>query len=223
MKKLLPILSLLFSISLMAQESKIYKQEAGDKNLEVQFTPFSNNSPISIGGIRYRSFSSEKSAFRFTAFVSYQNASSPVTTEGEQNEDDKTSGHDLTMSFKPGWETHLDKTGRLSPYFGYEFDLGFKNAWTKAEVGSVTTTRINPSGTDSYIRFGMNAVFGFDYYVVQKLYLGSEFGFGFSYQSFLKSKVKVSNADEDSDGIKNGNQFQLGPNVVGQIRLGYLF
>ena len=134
---------------------------------------------------------------------------------------------EIAISLRPGFERHLVVSDRLSPYFGVEFELAYQTLTEKDESQDGTTVNyikfIN-NGQAGFVRLGANALAGIDYYVAKKLYLGTEFGFGFSYTGFLASKVKSdASGFDEPDPLKQGSAFDLGPNVVAQIRLGYAF
>lgn len=205
-----------------------FKAKGGAKNLELQLAPL-GGSPISISGIRYRQFLSDNSAFRVNLFAGYHKESE-ITQQA--NSDAKKvelvdANSNFTLNIRPGYEMHMAGTERLAPYFGAELDFAMmtskevKETQHATEEKKITTTT---TGTDGSIRFGLNAVMGCDFYVVKNLYLGAEFGFGFSMNS--KSDIKV---DSDAEGfkapdpVKQGSSFDLGPNVIGQFRLGYIF
>lgn len=93
--------------------------------------------------------------------------------------------------------------------------------------------QVDKSGT---LNLGLNLVAGFDYYFAQNLYIGSEIGFGFAMSNDLKNKTTVNstrpNSDntafiqysEETEGVMNNTKgMQIGPNVVGQIRVGWIF
>lgn len=224
---------LLAGSSFMAQGQKF---ESGDMNLEVQFSPLSSN-PIGISGIRGRSFLSENSAFRLNAFVGY-NSETDVTQQ-EDSDNDLEELKDRETSFeidiRPGYEIHLEGTDRLSPYFGGELVLGYKRTALRSESqnadGDVIYTKVtngqtggNGPSEQGFINLGLNGVAGVDYYFAKKLYLGAEFGFGFSYQSFSSVKVD-SDADgfDEPDPVVQGGELNVGPNFQGALRLGYMF
>jgi hypothetical protein len=86
--------------------------------------------------------------------------------------------------------------------------------------------------------FGINALLGMDFYIYKGLYMGAEFGFGYSYQTYLKGSHKesskitttlsggrpdtVENTKEDKveDKVSSGN-FSVRYNPM--IRLGWKF
>lgn len=228
------------------------KQTGGEKNLEVNFAPLGGN-PISIGGIKFRTFTSESSALRLNLFVGSSSDKTVTEQEGDLSFEDPTSpalyswDRSFDLTIRPGYEIHFDGTDRLSPYVGAELDLGFGNVSTEEEswgandvdnIGepenNVVWTETNKTG---YFRFGINLLAGFDFYFADNIYLGGELGFGFSSMSMGDSTVEVSdqvawsladsgNTDADQDlpaDVENGSSFNVGPNVNGAIRLGYLF
>ncbi len=227
MKRLIFTTCLLAALSGYTQsDSTNVKVNGGEKTLEVQLSPFGDD-PININGIRARWFSTDKKAFRLNAFLGYD-SDTQVTQQGSGNGNDdlKDRATTFTFSVRPGFENHILVTERLSPYFGMEFDFTFQTTSFRSEqqTGGVQvnyTKRVNENG---FVRIGANAVAGMDFYVAKKLYIGTEFGFGFSYTGLLAVKVKSDVAGfEEPDPLKRGSSFDLGPNVVAEIRLGYAF
>ena len=202
------------------------KQVAGSKNLEVLFAPLGGN-PVSIGGIKYRAFSSETSAFRVTVFLGYQSETSIVIEQDENSDDvelkDKTGTFDI--SIRPGIEKHFTGTDRLSPYVGGELLLGMNKEKSVMESYDLGEEEIYENiKKDGMLTFGVNAVAGVDYYFAQNIYLGAEFGFGLAFNLINDTKEETTINDGPDDIITpNGSSFSVGPNAVGQIRLGWLF
>jgi hypothetical protein len=229
-----------------AQE--VYKQEAGNKNLEVQFAPL-GGTPIGMGGIRLRSFSSETSALRLSIFVGGSSKStitqqaidtSTTTPKVPGQLELKDTESSTVISIRPGFEKHMTGTDRLSPYMGAEIDFGMKFSKEKndAELLNVAGTENEKftkvtKGKDGYMRFGLNLVAGTDWYFTKKAYLGVELGFGFAYTIDSKIKVEDPMAEEVAKrnntkyvaplDEKQGNSMNWGPTVNGQLRLGFLF
>ncbi|MBK5285402.1 MAG: hypothetical protein JJE25_08350, partial [Bacteroidia bacterium] len=97
-----------------------------------------------------------------------------------------------------------------------------------------TLTRKNDGASTT---FGLNLIAGCDYYIAKNLSLGAELGFGFSMTShpdvedqWLKQTVTTSGTNTSvSYSVENkskeiqGTSMQVGPNVVGQFKLGWLF
>lgn len=228
---------LLAAVSTTMDAQAQYRPAGGEKNLELMVAPL-GGSPISMAGIKYRSFSSANKAMRMGLFLGFDNK-----TTVTQDEDSKTKMLELkkketsiTIGLQPGIEKHLAGTERLSPYFGGYLDLNYTTKTKKDE------TQLNLSGdkqevgytknTSGSLGIGLNAVAGFDYYLAKSLYVGTELGFGIATTMPMKSKTETVSANDDNTGTTTDNtdgkkdnvsQFQVGPNVVGQLRLGWLF
>lgn len=222
----------LTSVSLVnAQDT--YKQVAGDKNIELQFAPLGGN-PLGIAGIRYRSFGSETSAFRLTTFVGYA-SENKITQQkvsavagGDSILELKDTKSSIEIGLRPGIEKHMAGTDRLSPWMGAELDFGWKTNSDKVQTQSIdsipkliTTTTKNKDG---FIRIGVNALAGCDYYFAKKFYIGVELGVGLSYN--MLSNITVDSDVEDfeaPDPEKQGSSMNFGPVVNTKLRIGYLF
>lgn len=204
-------------------QGDVLKQEGGEHNIEVQFAPL-GGSPISIGGIKYRHFTSATMAWRADVFIGY--SSSTDITQQENDDLDLLELRDMSSEFNislsPGIEMHLEGTRRLSPYYGGVLNIGYSSEKEDSEM-QVDDDVETQTTTDGSFTLGLNAVFGFDYYIARNIYLGSELGFGLAYTSELPTRVETTVSGVDDVENANGGSFDLGPNVVGQIRLGVLF
>lgn len=232
MKKLALLFVLLMGVVLVADAQ--FKPEGGEKNLEVNFSPLGgSNVSIPGAGIKFRSFSSPTSALRLGVFLGME-SSSEITQDEDPDIDtaeltDKSSS--FSINIQPGIEKHMAGTSRLSPYMGAYVNIGYMSttdvseAQWGPETGNVGTTT-DKSGA---LNLGLNAVAGFDWYFAEDVYLGTEFGFGLGYSTDLtnSSETEGFEPDEVNDStestVGNTNSFQIGPNVVGQLRLGWLF
>lgn len=237
MKKLILSLAIVTGLSLCAEAQTPYKQDAGNKNLEVMFAPL-GGSPISMGGIKYRAFSSETMAFRLTTFIGFGSEKEFIgfmgepDSEGELTEEYYSTTSNLDISLRPGIEFHMPGTDRLSPYYGGELLLGYSSTTMKTDTDymDVTTDPENPemvygaedTEKSGSLNFGLNAFAGVDYYFAENIYVGTELGFGFGFNMGLDTEVDNA-AAEDVVTTPGDSSFNLGPNVVGQIRLGFLF
>ena len=204
-----------------------YKPVAGERTLEVNFAPL-GGTPLTMGGIRYRTFKSETTALRLSLFLGY--GSTGTVTQDEDSELDlvelKDTETNFDISLQPGIEKHFAGTERISPYIGAVLAISYGTTTEKEqqqvpdqEVGTVTTK----GGT---LGFGLNALAGFDYYIASKLYLGTELGFGLAMTKDLTKKItndNIEGAEDSESNVDNQSKFNLGPNLIGQIRLGWVF
>jgi len=221
MKKLI----LLLAAGLLSTASYSQKFEAGDCNLEMNFAPL-GGAPISINGIRARHFNSSTMAIRLGANLSLANQKNAAgtTADGSINLFTNTSTFNFTL--RPGIEKHFAGTERLSPYVGAELDFAIQSHKVETEYeGAANEVETNTvSGTNGYLRFGVNAVCGFDYYFAKKLYLGTEIGFGFGMTNF--SDIETENTISGftaPDPQEQGSTMNFGPNFNGALRLGFCF
>lgn len=212
------------------QANAQYKPTAGERTLEVNFAPL-GGTPVSIGGIKYRSFSSETSAFRLGVFLGYGS-----TTRVTQDEDSETNKVELkdkegsfTINVQPGIEKHFAGTERLSPYIGGVLNIGYGTTSERkeAQIGPDSDKKVGTTITKGgNLNLGLNAVAGVDYYIASKLYLGTEIGFGLALSKDLTKKTSYEGYEnvEDTDSkVGTKSTFNLGPNVAGQLRLGWVF
>lgn len=235
MKKLFLSLgiTLMCFFPLLAQESSdseesTLKAEAGSRNLEVQFAPLGGN-PISIGGIRYRAFLTNEMAYRANIFLGYTSGSTVTQQEANGVPELRNRNSTLTINIRPGIEMHFSGTKRLSPYVGAELDLAYQSNTTVNEIQNPADPADNAvyelttKNNNGFFRLGLNGVAGADYYFSNKIYMGTEIGFGLSYQSNSTIKNESTLPGATNTEAKQGSTFSIGPNAVGQIRLGYMF
>jgi len=224
------------------------KQTGGEKNLEVQFAPFSST-PMSISGVRFRMFTSETSAFRLNVSL----GGGKVTTATDQKDSVVANSPTLynyqshmDFTIRPGYEMHFAGTDRLSPYVGAEVVFGLHSQKQEQEFYSSPTTTNTSSASDNttwtatvkngQTVFGANAVAGVDYYFADNIYLGAEILFGVMHTSEHATTTEVDNTaaynvstgQSPNASVKfpdhvNGGTTNWGTNVQGTIRLGWLF
>ncbi|MBX2972856.1 MAG: hypothetical protein KF797_07130 [Flavobacteriales bacterium] len=225
MKRVLFVAAL--SAGVAGTASAQYKPAAGEKTLEVNFAPL-GGTPVSIGGIKLRSFGSETTAFRVGVFLGYGSTSKVTQDEDSQAQlvELKDKNSTTTINLQPGIEKHFAGTDRLSPYIGGVLNIGF-GMTSKREESQVANQGVGAKITKGgSLDLGINAVAGFDYYMAEKLYLGTEIGFGVGMTSDMKNKVSWDNVQgmQDSESnVNNQSKFNIGPNVIGQLRLGWAF
>lgn len=248
MKKNLLILALVMFcfVGLQAQ-----KQIGGDKLLEVSVAPF-GETPVSIGGIQFRAFTSETTAIRVGLFLGGM-TDEMVTTQADEIVDGSNELYDITKSFglalAPGIELHMEGTDNLSPYIGGVVDFAIGNTSTETESYGPSEIDQAPGNwgvwsmteNNSTTRFGIFAIAGTDYYFADNIYFGFEIAFGFSSMSYGDTEYETSNdvayslANGGGDGSagnpltdlppaeKNDKMSTWGPSVNGSFRFGWIF
>jgi len=226
-----------------AQDIKPVK---GDNQLELQINPgaiFQAVAPVALrdGGIQYRMFMSDNTAFRLNFNVGMNN-STKITQQADNavtptlpELKDKTTN--MTIGLAPGIEKHFKGTDRLSPYVGAVLNFSvitYKDAvdkdmlntgGTAMVVYTETTKGYTAASTNAGLNISLGAVAGFDYYIAKHLYLGAEMGFALvNYTSLAKTKFSTTQAGATATpDVKNGSNFALGPQIGlgGCLRLGF--
>jgi hypothetical protein len=222
MKKLMLIAAGALLIATTANSQDVYKQSGGEQNLEVQFSPL-GGSPIGINGIRYRKFTDAQTALRAEVFLGFSNSSDKMI--GEDGETELTmSSSAFDISIAPGIEKHFASSDRLSPYVGGVVAIGFSSENEKEEFLSGPDNDVE-EGTikDGSLFFGVNGVAGCDFYFAHNIYLGVELGFGVGFETMFDTKRESTVEGSETIETPNGSSFNIGPNVNGAIRAGFLF
>ena len=133
---------------------------------------------------------------------------------------------------KPGFEFHCSQLDKLSPYVGIEIPIGF-GSWSEDidDVGdpwgfgslyySDSTQSYQTMGQSS---FGINVVFGADWYFAQNLYMGAEFGLGWQSTTYKEGEMTITNhGNETSLTTPESKSSALGNNFIGGVRCGWRF
>ncbi len=246
MKRITLLTSAFFALfALQAQDSEDGMDKTpsgGEKNLELHLTPF-GNTPISVDGIRFRSFGSGGSSAIRVNF-SLNTSSNTEVTQQEVDSIDQEKLETTTSSFMlgiaPGYEMHLGSSKSVDPYVGATLPIRLKSTTyeeqrqsgddvetltvsngTKASGAPAQPGNFNRAG---YFSFGLRLVSGVDYYFAKNIYLGAEFGYGFESRSY--SDIEFEDTDSDAnlpDPQEQGSEFSLGSGAVGELRVGYNF
>jgi len=232
-------------VVLPVETAKVYKPSQGDVLAEIGFlvAGIGNNptslqeSPFGAGigasQLKFRYFLQDQIALR-VGFGLTQTANTNRYYEnpgsGKGFERDVYSRFGLNA----GVEKHFTGTGRLSTYLGADVLLQKISASTKWENsdgngyvdGQTRKTRgFNAAGDNASFGFGLRAVAGADYYFVEKVYLGAEFGWGFiaSKEGKTKDENTVGGVSNTVETKSTGGNFELAPNITAGLRLGFIF
>ena len=220
----------LFIGSTAIAQQDVKKQTGGEQNLEFLFAPF-GGSPIGINGIKYRKFTDATTALRATVFLGMGSTTTKTLGAGSDGKGElKTVKSNFNISIQPGIEKHFVGTDRLSPYYGAEAIIGFGSNGTKEDdtYGADNTVKAIKSSKQGTLNIGVNAFAGMDFYFADNIYLGAELGFGIGYNMKMAPKTESLDLIKDdgsivtSEGL-SGSSINIGPTVVGAIRLGFLF
>jgi len=242
------------SFSLIAKDdntNKNMRPKAGDKSFEVDFLPFSQDGPIRLTALRGRYFIQDQIAINLN--INFSNKKlhneTPYVRDDYMlfdTEDAKTNVFGIGL----GIEYHFLKTGRVSPYAG--FQIGFEMKSSSYESlnnhyenygDSFTTTETEIENAWGYSQYGYdqygnpyyytgiqeraynafkaNLVLGADVYILKHFYMGVELGLGYSNLNFKEVIVK-----EDSNielKFPKATESNFGFVYNNAIRLGFWF
>lgn len=191
MKKIV-LTAAVFALTVSSAFSQNFKPKEKEIAVGIAFdSPFSSGKPFSLAnGVSGRYFYKSDLAFRGTLNLT---SSSSSKTSYETDEKDNlvpvstkdNSSYNLDLFL--GAEKHFSGTDRLDPYAGADLIIG---------MGS-TSSKISPEKPDEYLgnlstkqgnsALGLRVVLGADYYVLPKIYIGTEFGISYK---------RTSNGDE---------------------------
>ena len=184
MKKIFTIIALasisFASAQITTNAGTFNKPASGDIAFEVQFMPNLDGTATfdesSYGTLMIRSFKSDTKALRY--FASLEVADTGL--EGSNT------AFDVRVGI--GAENHFSGAERLSTFWGYQGNLGY------ADLGI--------DDVDGIFSIGAGLFLGAEYYIVPKVYIGTEIGWG----------LNVASAEDTSWGLSG--------NVTGLFRLG---
>lgn len=141
-----------------------------------------------------------------------------------------------SFSITPGFEKHFGSMKRLDPYVGIDLPLGIVGR-TQIKSDTKTTEAIGESTLQRIIQveggigFAVRGVVGFNYFLSERLSLGTEYSFGYSILS-LGGNVSESIIDDPASGTgsstfkKSTNKTtenQVNVNGIANLHLSFFF
>lgn len=225
MKKIALILVLMVGISSFSFAEDDKNHSAGDISVEVNFIPLSTtDTPIQLNFLKGRFFLSDNMAVRLGFMFDISTISDTQPDPANINNIEKETDRITDFGLMPGIEIHFPLGNRVSPYVGAE--LGFTTRSTKYEYSTnFNNDNITQTGIGGFTQFGLNMLVGTDVAIYKGLYLGAEFGFGFSTTSFpdVVTTATTGGVTVTETIVDNSSVFSLGTVFNPAIRLGWTF
>ena len=160
------------------------KPTEGETAFEFNFMPNLDGTTMFTdkANVMMRKFKSDTRVTRYKASLS-------VADSGVE-------GSDMTYGIGLGYgiENHFAGAERLSTYWGYGGSLGYEDMGGTDEAGE---------DLDGSVTVGVGVFLGADYYIIPKVYVGLELGYG----------LGVASQDDTSWGLDGG--------VTGMMRVGF--
>ena len=214
-----------------------FKPEGGSFCMEVQFRPLGNvgniigSNPIgsnNLGGavgVSTKYFFTEKLALRgdlVFGFGSDKNKT-PVPVGGTGVEMVRTDNFS-TFGLNLGVDYHFNGTERISPYVGAFVGFGIINGKTKTNNWAhVQNDYILDKSGGVGMQFAVAT--GFNWYIVNGLYIGAEIGLGFDFTKDTKivNESSIGGTKNTTTINPTASAFEFGFLAVPAIRLGWKF
>lgn len=171
-------------------------------------SPFSSGKPFSlVNGVSGRYFYKSDLAFRGTLNLGSNSSSKtnygidPTSTTGLEVETSTDNNSNLNLNLYLGAEKHFSGTDRLDPYAGADLIIGMDRTSSKTTPKELDKYAGALSSKQTNSIFGLRLVLGADYYVLSKVYVGTEFGITYK---------RTSAGDETAVDRKTGTDGKLG-------------
>ena len=227
-KTFLPLALLLIFQGFSAQEDHVNEPDKSpDFLLESQFYPRLNTGVFEPNLKARIVFSGEHVLRSNLTFQYNSNKFEILEQNGNGVGSVESIGQNLQISI--GYE-YLFKNDKLSPYLGFELITGFgKNEQYGSRTDSIIfVSDLNYSSKVPSSQIGIGLFSGFDFSIVDGLYIGTEIGFQYISTKNARGEFRLmdassSTASDVTTSIPENQQKSMGVSGVGVIRLGWKF
>jgi hypothetical protein len=158
--------------------------------------------------IKLRKFLSNGMATRMMIHISYDRAKTTIDTMANA-----ASSFGVALTY--GFEKIFTPAERLNTYIGADLSFGFSRVANRTEVGNNEV-----KSSQNAWGLGLKGFTGMDYYVLPKVYLGLELGYGVAFSHYSPWKTETSTGTVDNKTKSEG--ITLTPYVTPIFRLGYV-
>jgi hypothetical protein len=225
------------------KKGEVYLPEAGDWAIGIDATPFLNyagdffgkttsnsaptfNFPNNNMVIQGKYFKTAQMAYRAGVRIglgSNTNSNALNNLSDSTNTAQKTKVSNTNIALTAGLEWRKGKT-RLQGYYGGELGIMYGGGSSTTNTyaialsdASVTgsPSRVTSSKTGNTFGFGVRGFVGVEYFIIPKLSIGGEFGWGIMFSTTAKgsstseSKSGTTVTSKTTDGAKGPSSFQL--------------
>jgi outer membrane protein W len=225
------------AVLLMVSAQAQFKPTGGSFGMEVQFRPLGINlientstSPflvangINLYGISARFFCIDQLELRTDLYFGFNSAKEKTKNALLGPEEQVRTNSTTLFGLNLGANYHFKGTERISPYVGGIIGFGIGNGVEKyTNHGYVADNSSKQKGGAMLVDFA--AVTGFNWYIVNGLYLGAEMGLGLEFAKDLKGKTetKIGGTTTTTSIDPVNSTFGLGFFANPTIRLGWKF
>ena len=177
MKKIILILAALFFTFMYANAQN--RPGKGDFSTEMYYTPGGSTDgqfALPEYGAKVRMFLNERMAVSLN--LGLNSNSTSITDNGYVPDAIVEENSGFAITVMPGFEYHLTRFERVSPYFGAA--ILFSRSRYSGDRTSVTGTDYGDDSSSGFV-LGTMITSGVDVYVCNGLYVGLEFGIGYEF------------------------------------------
>lgn len=225
MKKLLLILTLICAgvFSTSANENE-YSPEKGEFAIEVQFNPFATDfNTFKLEKLEGRYFISNKTALRLGVGFGFDK--DKVTPYSEESLETWDSEISKSFSLGFGLEQHVYNYKRIDLYVGGAFEYAgkFDTKTNSAQYRYDTTVKKSYHETHE---FSINGLTGINFFLYKGLYIGTELGVKFAFETIPSGTYEFPNSD--SGNLKSLEEpeirrISLKPYIEPTLHIGWSF
>lgn len=208
---------------LFAQGTNFARSE-GNVTVDVNFRP-GVNAPLALNLIQGRYFLNETTAIRTGINLTVASNTDKATTPriGDTVLEEDWLNRNIAFTLNPGIEKQYPITDRLSTYIGGDILFTYNTDYALYENSDLTkNVTKNTAGSTTY---GAQFVAGFDIAIFKGLYLGAELNYGATWTTFADQvDINTTGGVETTTTTEDNNvNFNLTPNIIPSIRLGWTF
>lgn len=220
MKKIV-LTAAVFALTLSTAFSQEFKPKEKEIAIGVGLdSPFSSAKPFSlVNGISARYFYKSDLAIRANFNIDRDSKADYDYDDAGAETGSKIS-NTMKLNLAIGAEKHFAGTDRLDPYAGADILVGLTSINSETKLGT-----ISGSSKRSDSNFGLRLLAGADYYVLPKVYIGTEFGITFNSFSMGNETSSVGTVTEtkkyDDEYTQSSIKTTIG--AAGAIRVGFRF
>ncbi len=214
-----------------AQAQEQIKPTGGTFGLEVQFRPLGNNviqtlgsNNVPIFGVSTRYFCTDRIELRGDFLFGFD-SDKDKTTDASQGQATETEKNNTTsFGLNLGMNYHFKGTERISPYVGSVIGFGIGTQTQNiANLNYISGDSYRMKEGSIFVNFAL--VTGFNWYIVNGLYIGAEIGFGLGFEQPQKVKEKTVVGGTETSVTTKPTTSTFGLNFFANpaIRLGWKF
>jgi opacity protein-like surface antigen len=216
MKKIV-LTAAVFALTLSTAFSQEFKPKEKEIAVGLGFNDFKTFSLVN--GLSARYFYKSDLAIRGGFYIDRE-STAQYGYDGTGSETSSSIRNVTKFNLSIGAEKHFSGTDRLDPYVGADILLGMGSDNTDSKFGPLSGSE---KRTDT--NFGLSLLAGADYYILPKVYVGTEFGITYNSQTIGDVTKTDASGSKTEKNDKPYTQSSINTTIgaAGAIRVGFRF